>query len=88
MSAMIVGWAVSAGPAPMPLSTQAPMKLLYEFALALHILLPKQIKVEAINTGRLPKQVWMGTQIKLLNPRTKMATPVNCTTFVRLESKA
>ena len=27
-------------------------------------------------------------QIKLLNPRTKMATPVNCTTFVRLESKA
>jgi hypothetical protein len=37
------------------------MKLLYEFAFALHILLPKQIKVEAINTGRLPKQVWMGT---------------------------
>jgi hypothetical protein len=37
------------------------MKLLYEFARALHILLPKQIKVEAIKTGRLPKQVCIGT---------------------------
>jgi hypothetical protein len=74
----MVGWAVSAGPAPIPLSldegqfcvhipqrvdtyTHAPMKLLYEFARALHMLLPKQIKVEAINTGRLPKQVCIGT---------------------------
>jgi hypothetical protein len=68
---MIVGCAVSAGPAPIPLSlnecqfcihipqgpctyTHAPIKLLYEFARALHMLLPKQIKVDAINTGLLP----------------------------------
>lgn len=31
--------------------THAPMKLLYEFARALHMLLPKQIKVDAISTG-------------------------------------
>jgi hypothetical protein len=41
--------------------THAPMKLLYEFAFALHMLLPKQIKDDAINTGRLPQQVWIGT---------------------------
>jgi hypothetical protein len=82
-SAMMVGCAVSAGPAPMPFNlevsvkrsitqmhprtrlvhtghvthTQAPMKLLYEFALARQILLPKQISVEAIRTGLLPKHV-------------------------------
>jgi hypothetical protein len=79
------------------------MKLLYELARALHMLLPKQIKVEAIKTGRLPKQVCIGTlglsaelphwgqqayQMKLLKPSTKIATPVNCTTFVRSESNA
>ena len=37
--------------------TQAPMKLLYELAFALQILLPKQIKVDIIMTGRLPKHV-------------------------------
>jgi hypothetical protein len=37
--------------------TQAPMKLLYEVAFALQILLPKHTKVDAISTGRLPKQV-------------------------------
>ena len=37
------------------------MKLLYEFAFALQILLPKQIIVERISTGRLPKHVWIGT---------------------------
>ena len=37
------------------------MKLLYEFAFALHMLLPKQIKDDAINTGRLPQQLWTGT---------------------------
>jgi hypothetical protein len=41
--------------------THAPMKLLYEFAFALHMLLPKQIKDDAINTGRLPQQLWIGT---------------------------
>jgi hypothetical protein len=72
---MIVGCAVSAGPAPMPLSlskissafksyvnfaityTQAPMKLLYDFAFALQILLAKQIIVEIMRTGLLPKHV-------------------------------
>jgi hypothetical protein len=54
---MIVGCAVSAGPAPRPLRIQAPIKLLYVFALALQILLPKQIKLDRIRTGRLPKQV-------------------------------
>ena len=63
---MIVGIAVSAGPAPIPLSTQAPMKLLYEFALALHILLAKQINTDAINTGRRPKQDWIGTLVLLM----------------------
>jgi len=33
------------------------MKLLYELAFALQILLPKQIKVDIIMTGRLPKHV-------------------------------
>jgi hypothetical protein len=63
---MIVGCAVSAGPAPIPLSTHAPMKLLYEFALALQILLPKQIKIDIISTGRRPKQVWIGTLVLLV----------------------
>jgi hypothetical protein len=36
----------SAGPAAMPLSTQAPMKLPYVCAFALQILLTRQIKVE------------------------------------------
>jgi hypothetical protein len=36
---------------------QAPMKLLYEFALARQILLPMQIKHDAMRTGRLPKHV-------------------------------
>lgn len=57
--------------------TQAPMKLLYEFALARQMLLPKQINVEAMRTGRLPKHVCMGTQMKLLKPSTRIATPVN-----------
>jgi hypothetical protein len=42
------------------------MKLLYEFALALQILLPKQIKIEMISTGRRPKQVWIGTLVLLV----------------------
>jgi hypothetical protein len=33
------------------------MKLLYEVAFALHILLPKQTKEEKMSTGRLPKHV-------------------------------
>jgi hypothetical protein len=79
------------------------MKLLYEFAFALQILLAKQIKTDRISTGRRPKQVWTGTlllliksmfkiprayQMKLLNPSTKIATPVNCTTSVKFESNA
>jgi hypothetical protein len=79
------------------------MKLLYEFALALQILLAKQMKIDIIRTGRRPKQVWTGTllslmkfhvqefeayQMKLLNPSTKIATPVNCTTSVKFESNA
>lgn len=42
------------------------MKLLYEFALALQILLAKQIKIDMINTGRRPKQVWTGTLLLLI----------------------
>lgn len=41
--------------------THAPIKLLYEFAFALQILLPKQIKEDKMSTGRLPKHVWIGT---------------------------
>src|SRR6266487_5058737 len=37
------------------------MKLLYEFAFALQRLLPKQMKVDAMRTGRLPKHIWIGT---------------------------
>jgi hypothetical protein len=36
---------------------QAPMKLLYEFALARQILLPMQIRHDVMRTGRLPKHV-------------------------------
>jgi hypothetical protein len=36
---------------------QAPMKLLYEFALARQILLPMQIRHDEMRTGRLPKHV-------------------------------
>ena len=42
------------------------MKLLYEFALALQILLAKQIKIDRISTGRRPKQVWIGTLVLLV----------------------
>jgi hypothetical protein len=37
------------------------MKLLYEVAFARQMLLPKQMIVERMRTGRLPKQVWRGT---------------------------
>jgi hypothetical protein len=43
--------------------THAPIKLLYVVALALQILLPKQIMVERMRTGRLPKHVWIGTLV-------------------------
>ena len=55
------GHYTSAGPAAMPLSTEAPMKLLYVLALALQIALPKQIKRDARYTGRRPKDVLSGT---------------------------
>ena len=45
----------SPGPAPMPLRIDAPMKLSYEVALAFQIQLPRESKVETINTGRRPK---------------------------------
>ena len=51
----------SAGPAARPLSTEAPMKLPYEVALALQIALPKQMSEERSRTGRLPKELLMGT---------------------------
>jgi hypothetical protein len=37
------------------------MKELYVLALALQILLAKQMRVENSSTGRLPKEVWIGT---------------------------
>jgi hypothetical protein len=43
---MTAGWMVSAGPAPIPFSTQAPMKLPYVLALALQMEEPKQINWE------------------------------------------
>ena len=51
----------SAGPAPIPFRTHAPMKLLYVWALALQILLPRQINPEASRTGRRPNEVLTGT---------------------------
>jgi hypothetical protein len=42
------------------------MKLLYEFAFALQMLLAKQIKTDRISTGRRPKQVWTGTLLLLI----------------------
>ena len=50
----------SAGPAPMPHKMFAPMKLLYVVASAFQMLLAKQIAVDKIKTGRLPKDVWRG----------------------------
>jgi len=37
--------------------TQSPIKLLYDVAFALQILLPKQIKEEKMSTDLLPKHV-------------------------------
>src|SRR4051812_15509799 len=45
---------------------------------------PTQMAVAKMATGRRPKQTMMGTQMKLLKPRQRMATPVNCTTSARL----
>lgn len=70
------GCIVSAGPAPMPFKTQAPMKLPYVVALARHIILPRQTTELQIKTGRRPKLVEIGTQMKLENPRTRIHTPV------------
>lgn len=46
MSAMTEGIMVSAGPAPMPFTTQAPMKELYEVAFARQMEVPKLISWE------------------------------------------
>lgn len=94
MSAMTAGWMVSAGPQPMPLSTQAPIKLPYVCALARHIVEAKVMSWLRMKTGRRPYDVLNGTlewllavtvhshehehgayHIKLLKPRTKIATP-------------
>lgn len=61
MSVMTEGWIVSAGPAPMPLSTQAPIKEPYDCALARHIVDAKQMICEMMYTGRRPQDVLMGT---------------------------
>lgn len=45
----------SPGPAPRPLSTQAPMKLPYVVAFAFQIELPRETRVDARSTGRRPK---------------------------------
>ena len=39
-------------------------------------------------TGLRPKEELIGTQMKLLKPRTRIATPVNFTTLARSESNA
>lgn len=99
----------SAGPAPTPLKTAAPMKLEYEDALAFQALLPMHNSVEANNTNRRPKVLLKGTlqrlstlltqtmrnrmetrevythHKKLLNPKTRIVTPVKWTTPARSE---
>lgn len=55
----------SAGPAPMPLRIQAPMKLPYVLASARQMLLARHMMVEKIRTGRRPKEVWIGTLVEL-----------------------
>lgn len=109
---MTAGMIVSAGPAPMPLTTQAPIKEPYEVAFARQIDVPKLISWERRYTGRRPNDVLIGTlqitvlvhfsprtqescetigiityQIKLLNPSTKIHTPVNCTASAKLQLK-
>lgn len=64
------------------------MKLPYVVALARHIEEPKQMIWEKMYTGRRPKEVLRGTQMKLLNPRTRIATPVNLTTYRKPVSTA
>lgn len=78
----------SHGPAPNPFKTQAPIKLPYVVALARQMLDAKHTREEKIKTGRRPNVSEMGIQKKLLNPRIKMHTPVNCTTEARSELKA
>jgi hypothetical protein len=84
--------------------TYAPIKLWYEVALTLHIQLAIQIKVDEIKTGRLPKQVCVGTlrnigtyaekqewrayQNRFEKPRTRIAVPTNSTTPLRSELNA
>lgn len=62
------------------------MKLLYDEAWARQIIDTKTRAVDASATGRRPMAVASGTQRKLLNPKTKMLTPVNCTTSAKLLS--
>jgi hypothetical protein len=73
---MIPGCMVSAGPAPIPLRTQAPIKEPYVVALARQIIEAKQMIELQIKTARRPKLVEIGTQMKLENPRTRIHTPV------------
>lgn len=51
---MLNEYRTSAGPAPIPFKTQAPMKLLYDVAFARHIMDAKQTRQDKIATGRLP----------------------------------
>lgn len=51
------------------------MKESYELARARHNDEKAQMSEDKMATGRRPKQVDMGTQMKLLKPRTRMATP-------------
>lgn len=86
------------------------MKLPYVVALARQILAARQMILEKIKTGLLPKVCESGTlqcrlsaavlnrvarqededahQKKLLKPRTRMHTPVNCTTDAKSLSNA
>lgn len=103
----------SAGPAPTPLKTAAPMKPEYDDALAFQTKLPMHSSVDANSTNLRPKVLLKGTlqrlstllaqlernimegrraihtyQKKLLNPKTRIVTPVKWTTPARSESKS
>ena len=79
----IPGCIVSAGPAPMPFKTHAPMKLPYDVAQARQIILTRQMTELQIKTARRPKLVEIGTQMKLENPRTKIQIPVYVRSDIR-----
>lgn len=73
---LTIGPRVSPGPAPIPERIHAPMKELYDVAVALQIQDPIPIVVDTSNIGRRPNARATGTQIKLEKPKTRMQIPI------------